>query len=839
MGVQEIELVNELNVYTGLDSLSENALEKELELCKKLGANSEKLRSFGFNALQLAEIRKGLEDQKVDVNKYLNPKLSWTDMEEMRLEMSQGIDMSQYRAQGFDNQQLYQIRAGLAEGIDVSVYAKKVYLADQMREIRHGLSKKNGVPIIFYQDPAFDSLQMREIRKGLQAGIDISPYAMLDIPHMKMRAARHSAQDGFAFTEGDIRKYTAGILEQMHQAFLDKIDIEGYVKRKFDAEQLEQIRLALKENIPIDKYITFDMRGDAIREVRLGLEEGIDVGKYADASYGWQQMYEMRIGLEHQIDISPYCKPLYQADQMRQIRLGIEEGLDVTKFSSLMYTARDMYRIRNKMLSGELQSASNEEAMEGSVLDRTGGVSDQAVLLSSMLENSEQYISISENKMKCWIMLPLRKDGISYTEDAILTFLFKLKIRSGIDRALIKKALANPEPNFKYLIAQGKEVQNGEDGYFEYFFNTESDNEIKVDEDGTIDFSNIESIQQVKVGDKIAVYHKATKGVDGYNIYGEIVKAQNGKEVPILKGEGLMIMSDRVTYVAKQNGAISIDDGNINIKKILIVPEVKITNNVINYDGVVYVKGDVNSGSEIHATGDIIIGGHMESSIVESQCNVIIAGGATCPAKGSITAKGNITAKFFDGVTITGKDISSNYFINCIIEARGRIKTYGRQGVIYGGTAYSLEGVESAEFGNKTGARTTIKLGANSELLAEYNSIQKQISREGEDLKNLIKERDKLQELGSGNAQVMQLKIKINAAIAIKQQSMKNLVAKRQKLDGDVEKGGKATAVVTSQIFAGTIIIIEGVALRITEDRKTTDKIVFRIDAKKEKIYVF
>ena len=115
MAVQDLDLVNELNVYSGLDSFNENVLKKELELCGKFGGDVQKLKALGFNALQLVEIRKGYEDSKVDVNKYLDPKLSWTEMEEMRLEMTQGIDMSQYRQMGFDTQQLYQIRAGISD----------------------------------------------------------------------------------------------------------------------------------------------------------------------------------------------------------------------------------------------------------------------------------------------------------------------------------------------------------------------------------------------------------------------------------------------------------------------------------------------------------------------------------------------------------------------------------------------------------------------------------------------------------------------------------------------------------------------------------------------------
>ena len=36
------------------------------------------------------------------------------------------------------------------------------------------------------------------------------------------------------------------------------------------------------------------------------------------------------------------------------------------------------------------------------------------------------------------------------------------------------------------------------------------------------------------------------------------------------------------------------------------------------------------------------------------------------------------------------------------------LKTYGKKGVIYGGTVQSLEGLESASIGNKTGVKTMI-----------------------------------------------------------------------------------------------------------------------------------
>ena len=72
---------------------------------------------------------------------------------------------------------------------------------------------------------------MREIRKGLQAGIDISNYAMLSMPYLKMRAIRKSAEDGLYFDDSEMARYNAGVLEQIHQAYLDKVDISEYVMR--------------------------------------------------------------------------------------------------------------------------------------------------------------------------------------------------------------------------------------------------------------------------------------------------------------------------------------------------------------------------------------------------------------------------------------------------------------------------------------------------------------------------------------------------------------------------------------------------------------------------------
>jgi uncharacterized protein (DUF342 family) len=829
-------LTRQQNRYTGLDAFGDNSYERELELCRQVGADVEFLKKMKFNSLQLAEIRKGIND-KVDVSKYMDPSLSWTAMEEMRQEMYQGIDMSEYRKQGFDVLQLSQIRQGLSSGIDVSIYAKKVYFADQMREIRLGLQRDTAVPIIFYQDPAFDALQMREIRLGLQAGMDISSYAHVSMPYMKMRVIRESAEDGLNFSEQEIQRYNANILDQMHKAYLDKVDISKYIKDKFDAEQLEQVRIAVKEGLPIDMFINGDMRGDAIKEIRIGLENGVDVSQYADAAYGWQQMYEMRTGLEHQIDIRPYCKPLYQADQMREIRLGIEESLDISKFSTMMYTAKDMRRIRHKLLAGDYDKDKSivrkDEAT--AALNKISAVD---AFVNDMMAHRDTYIAFEESNMMCFLTLPARMDGRKYTEEILLKFLDRCKVIYGIDKAAVKKLADDGKPVIRALVAVGKEVVNGTNGRYEYFFDTEVNEEPEIMRDGSADLGNIECLQQVKVGDRIALYHKATRGSDGYDVFGNFIKSVPGKEIPILKGTGFMIMNDRVSYVATYTGAIRMVEGRVEIKKLMVVQEVRITDKKIKYDGTVYVVGDVFSGSVIEATGDVVVGGHMESADITCGGNVMIKGGVTCPIRGGVTANGDVSAKYFEGATITGANISANYFINCKINSKGMVRTYGRVGMLYGGTVNSLYGIEVASVGNKTGVRTIINLGVNMSILANYNNIKKVMGRELEQLLTLNKEKDRLKEVGAGDRQMMQWKVKINAAAATKEARVKELNEELKALEAEINKGNGAQAVITEMAYANTVFVISGVIYKLDSDRKTYDKLTFKADARRENIIV-
>ncbi|SDB45516.1 DUF342 domain-containing protein [Butyrivibrio sp. INlla16] len=801
----------------------------ELLLIKKQGGDVEKYKEQNFNIYQLAEIRKGLSTG-VNVDTYAKPDVPWNEMEEIRLELQSGIDMSAYREAGFDIMQLAEIREGLSENLDVSEYARPEFFSDQMKQIRLGLMA--GVPVIFYQDERFNWLQMQEIRIGLEHGTDISQYARIDMPYMKMRVIRESLEDGLELDERLIRNKDASTLEQIHIAFKEKIDISEYVKRNFDAEQLEQIRKAKQEGIEdIDRYFLFGMRGECMHEVRKGLEQNLDVSIYADEKYGWKQMRELRLGLEHQIDVTPYAKSLYRADQMYEIRRGLENNVDVDLYKSMVHPAQEMRIMRKWLEEGKTLPSNLSKLFTGQLQEELEKPADEEVKAWQFLQTEEgRLIDISEDKMKCYFTLPLGAKGTTYTLEKVIKLLYSARVRRGVSRKAIEEMILNKKFGVKTLVAQGKLPVNGTDGYYEFLMNLNEDIQPDLSSGDVADFSRVKVFQEVKLGDKLAIYHPATVGEDGFDVNGKLLKAKPGKGKPILKGQGFMMLADKQTYVSSLAGVGRILNGEIRIDKAKTYESLINVKDKIVYDGTIWVKGDVDN-VYIQAKGDVVVDGSVS-------CSDIHAGGRVFVKKSivgnvndrvSITAGGMVAAAHLDTANIKCKgDLISNDCLNCDVSADGKVVMLGEKGLVSGGVVTSLRGVETAVLGSKTVKETVVRTGITEELDYEYQMLLKNVSRLYAELKTYDQQRGKLQSFNDNtNKQALQIKIKINAESAIKEAELEKLNERKRVIEKEMESVRDAKVIVSRLVFSGTTVKLGNRVLRVHDIVETSRGITF------------
>ena len=72
-----------------------------------------------------------------------------------------------------------EIRIGMESGLDVSVYMDPEYSNEQMKQIRYGM--EHDLDVSKYADPSISVSEMKEIRQGLEAGNQITGSEMSDI----------------------------------------------------------------------------------------------------------------------------------------------------------------------------------------------------------------------------------------------------------------------------------------------------------------------------------------------------------------------------------------------------------------------------------------------------------------------------------------------------------------------------------------------------------------------------------------------------------------------------------------------------------------------------------
>lgn len=149
------------------------------------------------------------------------------------------------------------------------------------------------------------------------------------------------------------------------------------------------------------------------------------------------------------------------------------------------------------------------------------------------------YLKVDEDEMAAWLYLMPPEPDMVYSKQALIDYLASQGVIEGLHQsnlsAIIKKQVYERE----ILVAQGRAIQDGENGYFEYLFKPEEYGAPKIREDGTVDYTNINALPNVKAGQKVAVYHQAIQSVDGCTVLGNVLPGKMYHDLPPMRGKGI------------------------------------------------------------------------------------------------------------------------------------------------------------------------------------------------------------------------------------------------------------------------------------------------------------
>ena len=682
---------------------------------------------------------------------------------------------------GFTPGQVEEISKGQEAGVNVSVYANKEFLPIQMHQIRLGLMEH--LPVEVYAKMEYDWFQMEEIRKGLKAGVDTSVYALPKIPYEKMRQIRKGLEEGINLS--GYLKLKAGIIREIREAKRDGVNIIKYINEGYDAEQLAEIRGALKKGINMDSYLCKEYRAATIAEICKGLENGVDVSVYASINYSWRQMREIRLGLECQLAVDKYSSQLYSWEQMKEIRLGLEQGLDVEDYRRLRFTAGEMRKKRKAILEGVYR--------------------EQEILLESQGKAEDFRIEVSSDGMEAYIRVLV--DNKDYRKERLLKILEQSGICKGIQEEAVEKIISGKYGKESILIAKGQEPEKGEDGWYEFFFRTDLEKKPKVLENGSVDYQNIEWFEMVKEGQKLAFYHEAKEGTDGYDVAGNPIKARKGTEQRVLTGKGFKLEEDKKTYVAIISGMINLDENEMWVTNHLVLDEINMATGNITFDGSIHIIGDVGHGTVVNATNDVMIDGTVEAATINSGGSIVLKKGMNSAGHGLINAEKDVVSRFFEATKVMAKgNIEVDKCLNSQLYAGGTITSTR---IIAGGVAQAEKGFRVNNVGNHAGIHTVLKMKVDEKICEERRmlfSAIKDVKQELQMLNNSYEEfKVKFPPEIRNNMDIFK---KLEQAVFTKNKQLEQLEKLKEENEQRISKTRESKIIIAGCAHEGTVLEI-------------------------------
>jgi uncharacterized protein len=265
--------------------------------------------------------------------------------------------------------------------------------------------------------------------------------------------------------------------------------------------------------------------------------------------------------------------------------------------------------------------------------------------------------SVETNFLSLEVLKKEEKFPPLFTEQEIKAELQKLGICSGIiDENLLRCAKERNITNL--IIAQGTPVTDDTDDMLEVKFNI-SPNPLELVEDssGKIDFRNLGSIGEVKKGDLLGVKIPGAFGSDGLDIYGNIVKKKDKRNI-ILRVGGGCLLQDENTVVAAMDGKPCVKNNVFYVYQVHeVTKDVDLKTGNVNFIGDVKIYGTVREGMKVEAGNSAEIGQDVEHAQIS--------------AKGNITIGGNVIVS---KIAAGGEDITIQRLITNLNELRTTIR---------------------------------------------------------------------------------------------------------------------------------------------------------------------
>ncbi len=404
--------------------------------------------------------------------------------------------------------------------------------------------------------------------------------------------------------------------------------------------------------------------------------------------------------------------------------------------------------------------------------------------IAEKLQSHSIKISLSSDYYEAFISIKLNPQAGGLTRGQIEHAIAQKNVIYGVDKKVIDDIVKEQEDVTSVLFATGCRHVNGKDGEIKYRFDTEDLGQPHVNQDGSVDFKNVNRYLVVEKGKKLATRTMPTEPKEGITVTGKTIRPRPGKEAHFKFGKNVSCSEDGLSLYADVKGGIEFKNGMISVINVLVINnDVGVKTGNVVFRGKVVVNGNITSGYCVQADEDIVVNGIVEAAQVKTNGNLTVTGGVLGHQEAKIEVEGSIAAKFLHSSEVICRgNIMVDSIMHCDIDCQGKIVVAGKKSLVVGGNITAWYGLDVGVIGSEMGTQTILQIGLNSDILKRLQRVGEEV----EEIKAAIDKIDKvvrLIELQSEQSGDTSFADKLNDALNSRQQYQAKYEAARAEED--------------------------------------------------------
>lgn len=209
------------------------------------------------------------------------------------------------------------------------------------------------------------------------------------------------------------------------------------------------------------------------------------------------------------------------------------------------------------------------------------------------------------------------------TEYELVKILNEKGISYGIDENIVKYIVNNKDVENK-LIAQGIKAKPPIEDRIKVFFSL--NNKLEIEENTEkVDYRDFNSITSVKANEVLAEIIRGENGVDGKNVFSQIIPGKAKKKSNFLTGQGCKIKDNLI--ISTIGGRPNFNKNTIEVEPIYVLNnDVTISTGNIKFPSNVQINGKITEGMKVSAGGSLIVRDGVFNGFVDTLATSKIMG---------------------------------------------------------------------------------------------------------------------------------------------------------------------------------------------------------------------